>query len=383
MYDFLQHQYSSDSADCSNLASGPCLQSTRGHSRWVGSELQAQYDWTGKDQLTTMLGVDGRIRDVGAITESTAADTGRVSQVDGDKSVTEIVWAAYVQQRYSPASFWHLNAGARFDSDPRGGARLSPRVASAFDVWRDGVAKVLYSEAFRAPTFYEAFYESPQQHPSPNIRSEVVRSLESTLEQRVGRHRFLMGVFRTWWSDMIELQQLGADSFQYQNTSAIDNYGYNARADGTIGQLRYGMSVTGAYTRRVEPSGDTHALAVAPQLFGNLRASYDLPDYWPTVAVASTLVGKRPADRAFDGNFATTPYAPASVEVRLTLSERVPGVPNLSYRIGASFVSASRNPYVVGPNQIFGPDVSPRPSAELVPINRFTTFGTLQYDLPL
>jgi outer membrane receptor for ferrienterochelin and colicins len=383
LYDFLQHQYSSDPGDCTNLASGPCRQQTYGHSRWVGTELQALYDWTGKDELTTMVGVDGRIRDIGALTESTAADTGFVTNVDGDKNLTEIVWAAYAQQRYSPTRFWHLNAGARFDSDPRGGARLSPRVATAFDVWRDGVAKVIYSEAFRAPTFYEAFYESPQQHPSPTIKSEVVRSLESTLEQRVGRHRFLMGVFRTWWSDMIELRELGADSFQYQNTSAIHNYGYNARADGAIGQLRYGMSVTGAYTRRVEPEGDTHALAVAPQLFGNVRASYDLPDYWPTVALASTFVGKRPADRAFDGNFGTMPYAPASVELRLTLSERFPGVPGLSYRIGASVVSASSSAYVAGPNQSIAPDVSPRPNAELAPINRFTTFGTLTYDLPL
>lgn len=382
-YDFLQHQYSSTSSDCSELTFGPCQQQAHGHSRWVGTELQAQYDWTGKDELTTMLGVDGRIRDIGGRTESTAADTGVITHVDGDKTVTELAWAAYAQQRYSPTRFWHLNAGARFDSDPRGGARLSPRVATSVDVWRDGVAKVLYSEAFRAPTFYEAFYAAPQQQPSPDIRSEVVRSLESTLEQRVGRHRLLMGVFRTWWSDMIELREVSTDSYQYQNTSTIHNYGYNARADGAFGQLHYGMSVTGAYTRRIEPEGDTHPLAVAPQLFGNVRVSYDLPDLWPTVALASTFVGKRPADRAFDGNFATTPYAPASVEFRLTLSERVPGVPGLTYRIGASVVSASRSAYVAGPNQSVAPDVSPRPNAELAPINRFTTFGTLTYDLPL
>lgn len=381
-YDYLQNGYSSEPSSCSVPTAGPCLFVARGHSRWIGSELQGEYDWTGSGRLTTMLGVDGRVRQVGGETNSVEADTGVVAGVEGKKSMTELVGAAYLQQRWTPVPFVHLNGGARYDVDPRGGTRVSPRAAAAFDVWRNGVLKVSYAEAFRAPTFYEAFYASPDQIPNPNIRSETVRGLESSIEQRLGRHKILFGVFRTWWSDMLSIRPVDDNVSQYENVSRIDNYGYNARTEGAVGAFRYGGSVTGAYTRRGTPKG-TETLPVAPQLFGNLRASYTLPGYWPTVALATTFVGTRPADRALDGNFDPAPYAPASAELRLTLSQRVPGVPGLSYRVAGSFTTGSVVPYVAGPTQSFAADAETRGAAQLTQVVRLVTFATLQYDLPL
>jgi hypothetical protein len=190
-----------------------------------------------------------------------------------------------------------------------------------------------------------------------------------------------MGVFRTWWSDMIQLAAVEDGVFQYRNAAAIDNYGYNARVDGAVGDLRYGMSVTGARARRQTPDG-TEVLPAAPQLFGNARVSYELPAGLPTVALATSLVGRRPADRILDGNFTPPPYAPTEVQLRLTLSGRVPGLSALSYRLATSYVTASRSPYVVGPTQAVDLTApGPRPSAELAPVNRLTTFLTLQYDL--
>ncbi|HSO30963.1 MAG TPA: TonB-dependent receptor [Labilithrix sp.] len=381
VYDYLEHMYSSDPSACSTPTNGPCLFAVKGHSRWMGSEVQGEYDWTGSGRLTTMLGVDGKVREVGGETSSIEADTSRVVDVGGKKSLTEIVWAAYVQQRWTPLTFIHLNAGARYDADPRGGDRTSPRAAAAFDVWRDGVMKVSYAEAFRAPTFYEAFYESPDQRANPSIHSESVRGIDASMEQRFGRHKLMIGAFRTWWNDMLTIRPAADGILQYENVARIDNYGYNARAEGAIGAFRYGGSVTGAYTRRSTPDG-RDPLPVAPQLFGNLRASYILPGNWPTVALATTFVGKRPADRAFDGGFTPTPYAPASAELRLTLSQRVPGIPGLSYRVAGSVTTGSVAPYVAGPTQLVAAD-APSTAAQLTPVVRLVTFGTLQYDLPL
>ena len=243
--------------------------------------------------------------------------------------------------------------------------------------------KTIYSEAFRAPTFYEAFFEDSTQRANPGLHSEVVRSVEATVEQKAGRHRFLMGAFRTWWQDMIFLQANDDGTYSYRNAASIDNYGYNARAEGAVGDLSYGFSVTGAYSRRRSPDG-TSELPAAPQLFGNARLAYDLPGVLPTVAIATSLVGKRPADRAVDGNFAVTPYAPAEVNLRLTLSDRIPGLRDLSYRLSGTYVTASHSPYVAGPIQTVDPAApGPRPFAQLAPINRLTVFLTLQYDFSL
>lgn len=382
-YDYRQSIFISEPSDCPVATDGRCHQTNLGRSRWFGTELQAVYDWRGDERLTTMLGVDGRIRDLGGQVDSNHGDTGAFLGTIGKKYLTEPVWASYVQQRYSPLSVLHLNAGARFDSDPRGGNRLAPRAALAVEAWRGGVLKGIYAEAFRAPTFYEAFYEDASQRPNPNLRSEVVRSVETTVEQKVGAHRFMMGAFRTWWTNMI---YIGADAdgiYQSRNASSIDNYGYNARADGAFGDLSYGVSVTGAHSRRRTPDG-TEVLPAAPQIYGNARLALDLPGALPTVAVATSFVGKRPADRVLDGNFALPPYAPAELELRLTLSDHMPGIRNLSYRVSGSYVTASRSPYVAGPTQTVDPNASGvRPLAELAPINRLTTFLTLQYDLSL
>lgn len=380
-YTYDQPLYTSQGSQCSAALMGPCIQTTLGRSQWVGAELQAQYDWTGDDRLTTMLGLDGRLRHIGGETDSTAADTGADLGAVGKRYVVEPVGAVYMQQRYSPIASIHANGGLRFEHDPRGDDRLSPRLAVAVDAWRGAVLKAIYSEAFRAPTFYETYYESPQQHTAPNIHSEVVRSLEASVEQHFGTHRFLMGVFGTHWINMITLEVDPSGVYQYENVSGIDAYGYNARADGTFGELRYGLSVTGAHARRNSDEG-AEVLAAAPQFYGNVRVSYDLPGALPLLALAATFVGSRQADRVLDSYFPKLPYAPASLELRATLSERMPGISALSYRLGATFVSASESPYVAGPNQIGNPNPALSTEAELAPINRFTVFGTIQYDLP-
>ena len=383
-YDYNQDTYSSEPSTCAAPVTGPCRFNAQGRSRWLGSEIQGTYDWFGTGRYETLVGLRGIVRDIGGETDAIEANTGRVAEVDGKRDVTEFAGAAYVQQRVTPVNFLHLNAGGRFDHDPRGGNRFSPRASAAFDVWQGGVLKVIYAEAFRAPNFFEYFFASPFQVPNFDLRSETVRSVESTIEQRVGRHKVLFGVYRSWWSDMISLQgyQGSTDISQYVNSGSIDNLGYNGRIEGSLGNFRYGGSVTGAYTRRNTPDGK-ETLPVAPQLFGNLRASYAFPGFWPTVAVATTFVGSRPADRALDGNFNPIPYAPASADIRLTLSQKVKWVPGLSYRLGGSWTAGNYAPYVAGPTTGYDITDPGRSSAQLTPTVKLSIFGTLHYDFSL
>jgi outer membrane receptor for ferrienterochelin and colicins len=381
-YDYYQQTYNSESSVCAVPTLGPCLFKVNGRSRWIGSELQASYDWTEEDRYTTLFGLNGTIRGVGGDSVSIEADTGEVVAIEGKKDVTEVVRAAYIQQRLTPTDFLHLNVGARYDADERGGARLSPRAAVAVDVWDGGVLKLIYAEAFRSPTFFEALYTAPYQIPNPSIKSEYVRGVESTLEQRIGRNTLLVGAYRTRWSDMLSIQTLENGVSQYQNISAIDNYGVNANVHGALGAFQYGAALTLAHTRRESPEGDQR-LPAAPQFFGNARLSYSLPDSLPTLALATTFVGRRPADRFLDGNFSPPPYAAASAQFRLTLSQRVPGIPGFSYRVGGSYTTGDVVPYVAGPIQQYDPTVSTPGPAELTHVVKFVGFLTLRYDLSL
>lgn len=379
-YDYTQYMFSSEPTTCAAELSGPCLFRVLGHARWMGTEVQGEYDWTGEGRYSTLVGFNATVRDIGGETNAIEASTGRIAETHGKRDVSELAGAAYIQQRLSPLRFVHLNLGARFDHDPRGGDSFRPRGAATFDVWSGGALKVIYAEAFRAPNFYDYFFSAPYQIPNLSLRSETVRSLESSIEQRVGRHKVLFGVYRSWWSDMIALESLDGQLSQAQNCGSIDNLGYDGRVDGAFGDLHYGASITGAYTRRTT-TGGKEPLPVAPQLFGNLRAAYVLGEDLPTIAVATTFVGRRPADRV-DGNFLVPPYAPASADLRVTVSQKVKWVPGLSYRVGASYTFGNWVPYTAGPTQ-YGYDAEDqaRAAAVLTPTVKATAFGTLHYEL--
>jgi outer membrane receptor for ferrienterochelin and colicins len=388
-YRYEGFSYNSDVTQCLGATTGPCYFLANPQSRWVGGDLQANVDWFKNDSLTTLVGADLRVRNVIGHLEVQQPDGRPVLDLPLGGSITEVPWAVYVQQRYSPLRLLHLNAGARLDSDPLGGKHISPRAAFAADLWKNGVVKGIYSEAFRAPNYFESVY-----HPGgtstglddtfTKLRPEVVRGVEASVEQRFGAQRVLFGAYSTWWNDMISLTLVdpAAMALAYQNTSKITNYGINTLFDGNTGDWRYGASLTWGYARQTFADRSVR-LPVAPQVFGNARASYDLPNDWPTLALASAFTGARLADRANDGNFPVTPRAPFSLTLRGTVSGDVPGVTGLGYRLSLNYVTAAVVPYVAGPVQIQDPTVVDRPDAALAPVNRLSTFATLYYNLPL
>lgn len=384
-YRYEERLYNSDAVQCADAAPEPCFTVPIGRSRWVGAELQTNIDWLKNDALTTLIGTDVRVRHIAARID-TDLGSGQTLSSFSSGSVTEVPWAVYAQQRYSPTRSVHLNAGARLDSDPRGGKHVSPRAAFAVDPWRNGVIKGIYAEAFRPPSFYEsAFHPGDDTIVFSSLRPETVRGLEASVEQQfLGAQRLLFGVYRTWWDDMISLTVTDPSTFAlaYRNASTISNFGFNTRFEGNAGPWAYGASLTGGYARRTSVDGSVK-LPVAPQMFGNARFSYDLPGDWPTLALASSFVSARLADRANDGNFPVTPTAPFSLTLRATISGEMPGVTGVSYRVSGNYISASHSPYVAGPIQSEDPTVADRPPAALAPVNRLSAFATLTYNLPL
>ncbi len=423
LYDFRQDLPSFAAEDCYYAAgvlpgqNRGCTYELFGESRWVGLEEQLSMNWLHDQSLTTLLGVDGRYIAIGMQGDSADLGTYQIpvpGGVFGVFDTAEYRLAAYGQQTWRPLDWLALNAGARFDDDERYGTKLSPRAMTAVNPWPKGTIKVIYSEAFRTPSYFESNYtDNAFQIPNTRLTPETVRSIESSFEQRFGSQRILFGVFDQTYSNVVSDQNAplaalkgaigggvlppvpkgstiaatygpsGAEVEQYQNLSSIDDYGFNAAFEGTAFQrdLRYGINVTGAVSRQnvTNPDGSvtTLPLTVTPQVFGNARISYKLPGALPVVAVAASLVGPRPADDAFGGGWTPLPYAPTTLDLRWTVSGPFPDVPGLSYRLIADYVSAAENPYVVGP----GSPTPAHPSAELVPVDQFRTTVGLQYDL--
>jgi outer membrane receptor protein involved in Fe transport len=386
LYDYRQKVLSSAAEDCGDGLPDGCYLKIVGISRWAGLDIQAFYDWFGDGVWVSMVGVDGRIRDVEGDNQERNVVTGAGGSYLTYQNFESQV-GVYAQQEFNPFNWLSLNAGLRFDADQRFGSKVSPRAAAAARLWKNGTLRAIYAEAFRAPTSYETNYaDYLSQISNPDLRPETVRSFELSAEQKVGSHRVLVGAFGSWWRDMVLLQTISGaavdeavargdlpsgvtEARQYLNTAAIDSWGLNAGLEGSLGfgNFRYGLNLTWAHTRRSADGGKL-PLAVAPHFFGNARLSYSFSEGGPTLSTAAGFFGRRPADRAFDGGFEPTPYAPAQLEWRWAFSGSArKWVPGLSYQLFFQYAFAAKAPYVVGPLQ---QATAEQPSAELAPVNR-------------
>jgi hypothetical protein len=137
------------------------------------------------------------------------------------------------------------------------------------------------------------------------------------------------------------------------------------------GRLRYGASVTQGFTRRNDPTGED-VMPVAAPLFGNARISYHLGGELPTLALASRLVGRRPANDYPSDNFAKP-----MVELRATISGPIPGLPELTYRVTGNYASQTRSAYAIGPAALANGE------REFSPVDRFRAGIGLEYVLPM
>jgi outer membrane receptor for ferrienterochelin and colicins len=395
LYDYQWFNRTSSVEDCPADVLNGCDRKLDGRGRILGGELRTSLQWPVL-RASTLFGVDAKLRDV---KDRLVTFDGSGRQVDGPigSSLTDGIVAAYAAQAFSPTNFLDVNLGLRLDHDTRAGDSLSPRLALGATPWSGGRWKLIYAEAFRAPSSYEVTYTDPSsQVAAPDLVPETVRSLEASMEQRFGKHRILFGLFRSWWSDMVgtanlteaeieagigsgELAPGIGEAYRRRNIARIDNYGFNAAYDGAAmdGRLRFGLNYTAA--RTTEDPGDgtgTHTQPVSPQAFGNARISYDLSGSLPTLGVAVRFNDRQLIDRFYDGGFTAPATAAAALALKFTVSGRMPALEKLSYRLGAEYSFARNEPYAIGP-MLYALDESSR--TELAPVRRAQVFLGLEY----
>jgi outer membrane receptor protein involved in Fe transport len=379
------------------LQSDRCLYYDAGVSRWVGVEERLSLNWLHDLSLVTLLGVDMRERWASAKEDLSNATTGEyIAPTSGHIDVNSLLVAPYLQQTWSPAAWVDLNAGVRLDADSRFAPVLSPRGAAAFHPWHNGTVKAIYAQAFRAPTWAETVLANHLVAPSSGATPEKVRSLEGSVEQRFGAQRLILSTFWSHWDriirsaplsseDRLALQNEGrlpsivANIQQFGNAGSIENYGFTAGWDGSLGEnhFRYGTSVTETYTRLHDPSGGEE-LTVAPRMIGNAHLAYVPGGYFPSPAFSASLLGPRPFDRAppTGGSF---PEASALADLRLTLTGALP-LKGLSYRASGEYLTASKSAYGAGPDVTWVTEASSAGAAVPVPIDQFRAFIGLRYD---
>jgi outer membrane receptor for ferrienterochelin and colicins len=394
LYDYAWHNRSSAAEDCPDGFVEGCNRTLVGLGRILGGEVRSEVQWPFLRGVT-LVGVTATARSAEDELTVTGPVGPALSPLGGLRNDGLI--APYVSQSLSPSRFLDLSLGLRLDHDTRFGDKLSPRTAAGVTPWRGGRLKLVYAEAFRAPTKYEITYRDPNsQVPAPDLGPESVRSVQGSIEQRFGRHRVFFEVFRSTWTGMVGYSQLTeeelesaiasgelttglTEGYRYDNLGKIRNYGYGGAYEGGAlnGRLRFGMNVTAAHTRIDELDGSgERPLVVAPKVFGNARVAYDLSEKLPTLALAARFTGRRLADRTYDGGFTPAPSTPPLVALRFAATGAVPPVPALRYRVGGEYSFAKAEPYAIGAATYAVGGVS---AAELAPTRRAHAFVGLEY----
>jgi len=396
---------------------GPCRKDSRFIGRWQGLELQGTYDWLGEGSLSSMLGLDVRLRTSAYEFVATDVATGQSYGSDpaftrwhggGHKQANEYTAGTYLQQSWRPVPEFTANLGARFDVDSRIPSRyladaLSPRVALIGAISDHLTLKGIYSTAFRAPSFQEAYIVNGRLLPNPDgLMPETVSSYELVGTLRSGAHHLTLGGFYTDWSNLIELQIINATApsvSRYQNVSGIQNFGSNGSYDSSFFErrLRVGVNATVAAARRKLTAqqrdrnrefgvDETVPLTVAPRAYGNAHASYLFDRHQTTLSMAMAVLGPRIADQAYYGgdvsNLSPRPRVPTQLELRSALTGRLPTLAQVGYTLGMSYAFDGQQPYVIGPNQGLPRYLAPQPvHPELALRNRLTVFFGLDFAL--
>jgi outer membrane receptor protein involved in Fe transport len=154
--------------------------------------------------------------------------------------------SAYAQVHSRWDERWGSVVGARYDKNSRYSATLNPRLALTYQLPDKSMVKLLYGEAFRAPSAHENYRvygsfsgEKNQQGeyissffaaPNPALEPEKLRNLELSFQRQWERAQFMASAYYTEVEDlMMTLPQVPPAQYipgaYLQSTNIVDNIG--------------------------------------------------------------------------------------------------------------------------------------------------------------
>lgn len=179
------------------------------------------------------------------------------------------IYGLYAQHQITPIKNLELTIGIRGDKFSNIGQRPSPRLAAVFQLNKNNSVKLLYSEAFRAPSESELnLVNNSRFLGNPNLKPEYVKSTEAIWMNSWKTGSFSAGVFEHKFFNSIILQSVGGDLLQNANVD-------QAPVRGAEFELAYqptkALFVRAAYTSIFNKPESAHREA---SRFGSVNASY-------------------------------------------------------------------------------------------------------------
>jgi len=142
-------------------------------------------------------------------------------------------WAFYAQDEFSLLPNLILNAGVRYDYYNTFGSTVNPRLALIYNL-KNTSLKLIYGEAFRAPSVYEEFYTGTGFKANPHLNPENITTYEIVVEHYFTR--YLRGSLSGYYYTMDNLinQTLDPTDNQvvFRNTESVEAKGLELVLEG-------------------------------------------------------------------------------------------------------------------------------------------------------
>ncbi|MDD1621585.1 MAG: TonB-dependent receptor [Methylococcaceae bacterium] len=154
----------------------------------------------------------------------------------------------YAQDEWNFARDWTLTAGVRHDRYSDFGDTTNPRVALVWDATVDLTAKLLYGQAFRAPSFAEQYGTNPVVNGNPNLEPETIQTLEMAFSWQARRDTQVnLSLFHYQMKNIIRLVQNTAPAVgsTYHNTGNQHGNGLELE---TVWDANDALRLTGNYS---------------------------------------------------------------------------------------------------------------------------------------
>jgi outer membrane receptor for ferrienterochelin and colicins len=189
---------------------------------WLGNEVQ--YIWATHPNNLLTFGAEYQDH---SRAEYTVTEEGLLG-VYAEGSSTYNILSFYVQDELQVSDRLSLTLGVRRDRYSTVGSTITPRAALVCHPLESAIFKLLYGEAFRAPSAYEATYEEEDYaKPNPDLAPEEIRTTEAVWEQQLSDS--ILGtaiVYHYRMQDLLDLAIDPADGLQqYQNVNRVDARG--------------------------------------------------------------------------------------------------------------------------------------------------------------
>jgi iron complex outermembrane receptor protein len=197
--------------------------------RVLGTEASLRWDLASRDRLT--LGAEYR-----RYLESRLSSPDDPTYLVGKPFS---IGSLFLQNEFQLTSNLTLQAGVRHDQHQIDGGATTPRAALLYDPWKGTTFKLMYGEAIRPPTFYEAAFKASTI--IGKLAPEKLQMYEAIWLQSVGKEfAFSSSLFYYRVHDLIDAVQL----YEYVNLANVEAKGIEVSLDarptqGTHGYLNY------------------------------------------------------------------------------------------------------------------------------------------------